>query len=305
MNITTSNIIGSLVEEIVLINSIQKNFLADSIESLSEENANLLKKYLEYCIEEGRTLKYLAQCYDLIVKDTFTNQLYFKRHKKYKYSSYAEVESLVYGNNDYMSMYMYGLAITAFLWKNHAEMKVFFKENLPKDQHGKYLEIGPGHGFHMMEAMQISKYDSFLGIDISPTSVALTQNILGSKHFGEFSNYVIKECNFLDWNTEEKFDAVVMGEVLEHVESPQTFLEKIAAITHENSHIQITTCINSPAIDHIYLFENASQIVNIIQASNLYVKSKLLVPYKDTTLEQSELEKLPVNIALVLGKKHA
>jgi 2-polyprenyl-3-methyl-5-hydroxy-6-metoxy-1,4-benzoquinol methylase len=299
---TSVDVIDALVQEILKINKLQKNFLESAVSKISANDSRLFKKYLKYCSEQDLTLEYLARCYDLIVQDTFNNQLYFKRHGKYKNSSYAEVESLVYRNNDYMSMYMYGLAITAFLWVNHTQMKHFFNEGLPKNQSGKYLEIGPGHGFHMMEAMRASQYTSFLGVDISPTSVALTHSILSSNYFGDFKGYEIQECDFLTWETTEKFEAVVMGEVLEHVEQPQVFLQKIADVTHKNSHIHITTCINSPAIDHIYLFEDAKQVVDMVEASGLYVKQQLLVPYQSTTLEQSEKDKLPINIALILGK---
>lgn len=295
-------LIDELTQEILRINKLQSNFLSDSVQNLSKSNIQLFTQYLNYCLDQQLTLGYLAECYDLIVKDTFTQQLYFKRHGHYKYSSYAEVESLVYRNEAYMSMYMYGLAITTFLWPNHAQMKHFFKEMLPKTQAGQYLEIGPGHGFHMMEAMQSSQYDQFLGIDISPTSVLLTQNILASHYFGQFENYTIKECNFLDWEPDDQYDAVVMGEVLEHVEQPQQFLKKIAALTHRNSYIHVTTCINSPAIDHIYLFGHAQEIADMVQASGLYIKEQLLIPYQSTTLAQSEQDKLPINIALILGK---
>lgn len=295
-------LIDELIQEILRINKLQSNFLADSVKALSKSDTQVFTQYLNYCLDQQLTLGYLAECYDLIVKDTFTQQLYFKRHGHYKYSSYAEVESLVYRNEEYMSMYMYGLAITTFLWPNHAQMKHFFKEMLPKTQSGRYLEIGPGHGFHMMEAMQSSQYDQFLGVDISPTSVFLTQKILSSRYFGRFENYSIKECDFLAWEPNDQYDAVVMGEVLEHVEQPQKFLKKIAALTHNTSHIHVTTCINSPAIDHIYLFGHAQQIADIVQASGLYIKHQLLIPYQSTTLAQSEQDKLPINIALILGK---
>lgn len=185
MSLTTtliSPLIHELIQEILKINKLQRNFLSSSLQTLSENDANLFTRYLMYCLNQQRTLEYLARCYDLIAKDTFKQQLYFKRHGKYKYSSYTEVESLVYQNEDYMNMYMHGLAITTFLWPNHVQMKSFFKEKLPKQQTGKYLEIGPGHGFHMMEAMQIAHYDEYLGVDISPTSVVLTQNILSSHY---------------------------------------------------------------------------------------------------------------------------
>lgn len=299
------SVIDELIQEILRINKLQSNFLADAVQTLSKSDIQLFSQYLNYCLDQQLTLGYLAKCYDLIVKDTFTQQLYFKRHGHYKHSSYAEVESLVYRNADYMSMYMYGLAITTFLWPNHAQMKQFFKEMLPKTQSGRYLEIGPGHGFHMMEAMQHSQYDQFLGIDISPTSVLLTQKILSSHYFGQFENYDIKECDFLTWEPSDQYDAVVMGEVLEHVEQPQQFLQKIAALTHGNSHIHVTTCINSPAIDHIYLFKHAQDIANMVKASGLCIKHQLLIPYQSTTLATSEQDKLPINIALILGKVDA
>jgi 2-polyprenyl-3-methyl-5-hydroxy-6-metoxy-1,4-benzoquinol methylase len=293
----------SLIDAILQTNALQKNFLQSSIESLKPTDAALLESYLQYCLDEGKGIDYLAECYNLIVQDTFNSQLYFKRHKKYKFSSYQEVAGLVYDNDQYMSMYMYGLAITAFLWKNHADMKSFFKKSLPLDKTGTYLEIGPGHGFYMMEAMKLSQYNRFLGVDISATSVALTRSILGSKHFGDFANYEIQECDFLAWNTDRQFDAIVMGEVLEHVEQPQIFLEKIAALSNANSHIYITTCINSPAIDHIYLFNDAKEVTDIAEAAGLAVVDELIVPYQNTTLAESQANKLPVNIALVLKKK--
>jgi 2-polyprenyl-3-methyl-5-hydroxy-6-metoxy-1,4-benzoquinol methylase len=300
---TQSTLIDDLITEIISINPLQENFLKGALSELSLDDYHLFNTYLTHCLAEGKTIDYLALCYDLIVKDTFANQLYFKRHNKYKHSSYVEVESLVYRNDDYMSMYMYGLAISTFLWKNHLAIKTFFKHHLPIDRKGHYLEIGPGHGFYMMEAMQSSQYDDFLGVDISPSSVALTSSILQSGHFGDFKNFKVEECDFLNWTSDKTFDAVVMGEVLEHVESPELFLRKIADITCRESYIYVTTCINSPAIDHIYLFRDSQEISEMIDACGLTVAEELLVPYQNTTLETSKQESLPINIALVLQKK--
>ena len=38
----------------------------------------------------------------------------------------------VYHDRDYMDRYMYGLAITNFLWPNHVAMARFLRESLPK-----------------------------------------------------------------------------------------------------------------------------------------------------------------------------
>jgi tRNA G46 methylase TrmB len=52
----------------------------------------------------------------------------------------------------------------------------------------KYLEIGPGHGEYFVTAMQQTNFSEYVAVDISKTSVELTQNfILHSK-----KNVVIK-----------------------------------------------------------------------------------------------------------------
>jgi hypothetical protein len=150
--------------------------------------------------------------------------------------------------------------------------------------------------------MKLSSYDFFEGIDISPTSVEMTNSILESGLHGIFSNYGIYESDFLEHRLSEKYDAIVMGEVLEHVENPEAFLQKIYDISHSDSYIYITTCINAPAIDHIYLFEDFEQLERLVDNSGLYIEDRLLVPYSGMTIEESEKEKLPINIAMILGR---
>jgi len=298
------SLLDSLIAQITSINKLQQKFLESSINKLTSDDIASLEAYLKYCINNDLTLVYLAKCYDLIVKDTLREQIYFKKSGSYRYSSYRDVAGLVYHNDEYMKMYMHGLALTAFLWPNHAMMMSYFRNTIPRDKSGNYVEIGPGHGFYFMEAMRLSAYEKYYGIDLSPTSVLMTNALLKSKSFGDFSNFKIEEGDFFKWNTQQKFDAVVMGEVLEHVESPELFLRKIAEITGAESYIFVTTCINSPAIDHIYLFKDYDQINDIIDVSGLYIKDKLLIPYNNLTLEDSTRQKLPINVAVVLGNKN-
>lgn len=295
-------LISSLLDEIISINRLQRKFLESSVSKLSGEDYQLLEAYIRYCADNGIGLSYLSQSYDLITKDTLREQFYFRRRKRYRYSTYAEVASSVYYNDTYMNMYMHGLALTSFFWPNHIKMRRYFEQTIPKQDRGKYIEIGPGHGFYFMKAMRITKFEHFLGVDISPSSVMMTRSILESGHFGAFSNYEIVESDFLLWSTDSKFDAVVMGEVLEHVESPQEFMLKICEITHMASYIYVTTCINAPAIDHIYQFKSFDDLRNMIEKCDLYIKDHLILPYNTLSLEESEKHLLPVNIALVLGK---
>ena len=294
--------IAKLISSVVHLNKLQNKFLEHSISLLSDQDLEMLDAYLKYCLDNGLSFEFLAEAYDLFSKDTLKEQVFFIKHKRYRYSTYKEVASHVYQNNEYMSKYMYGLALTSFLWPNHLQVFKFFRDKLPKDFKGNYLDIGPGHGLFMMEAMKLSSYINFWGIDISPASVEITQKILSSGYFGQFENFNIIHGDFLVWDTNEKFDAIVIGEVLEHVENPRDFLYKVQNLSTISSYIYITTAINSPVIDHIYLFESKEHLINLIESCNFSIQDMLVVPYTGKTLEESETNKLPVKIALVLKK---
>lgn len=290
-----------LISEIIKLNPLQKSFLDDSLKRLSSEELSDLNNYLEYCLSISIDIPYLAKCYDLIVKDTLREQIYFTKHKQYRYSTYDEVASKVYLNDEYMQKYMYGLAITSFLWPNHHAMKEFFLKTLPRDKKGTYVEIGPGHGFYFMTSLLLTAYDRFEGIDISPKSVEMTNSILKSNIFGEFSNYEIYCKDFFDGDMPQNhFDAVVSGEVLEHLEDPKGFLKRIKEISHKDSYIYVTTCINAPAVDHIFLFESVQHLVDIVNDAGLSVKEEFVVPYFKKTIEETVEQQLPLNIALEL-----
>jgi 2-polyprenyl-3-methyl-5-hydroxy-6-metoxy-1,4-benzoquinol methylase len=295
--------VGELADNIVQINPLQKGFIEESFTDIRDHELCDLDAYVEFAESAGIDVAYLAECYDLIVKDTLREQMFFQRHGRYRYSTFDEVANSVYFNPDYMRKYMHGLAITAYLWPNHRALHRFFVESVPARQAGRYLEIGPGHGVFMMCAMRKSGYDSFEGIDISPTSVEMTRSLLGSGFFGDFDSYDITEQDFFSAEMEPgAYKAVVMGEVLEHVEDPGRFLEQIRAVSAHDAFIFVTTPINAPAIDHIYLFDSLESIEALVEAAGLRIHDKLLTPYPGMSVDDSIEQKLPVNVAMVLRK---
>jgi ubiquinone/menaquinone biosynthesis C-methylase UbiE len=298
--------VAELAAAILEKNPMHRSFLTAALGQVTPQELGRLEDYIGFCRGRGLSTDYLSDCYLTIVGDTLREQMYFQKHRKYRYSSFKEVADNVYFNDEYMSFYMYGLALTSFLWPNHLALFRFFAETLPNDRGGAYLEIGPGHGYFLMTAMERSAYAEFLGVDISETSISQTRALL--EHYGRGSKakkgFELRCMDFLASGLPAaSFDAVVMGEVLEHVERPELFLREIGRVAKKDAHVFVTTCINAPAVDHIYLFGDTQQLETLFADNGFTVKSRLIRPYEGKTLEESLKQYLAVNVAYVLAPK--
>ncbi len=297
-----TSLVDRFVETVKAANPLHSTHADNALSLLDDARFNEFNDYLRYCLDTGLTLEYVADSYNTIVNDTRDEQIHFMRNQAYRFHRFEDVAKSVYFNNDYMGKYMYGLAITAFMWPNHVVIRNFFVSTLPKNLPGEYLEIGPGHGLYFLKAMRVSAYDRFTGIDISPTSIEITRRAWRYFFPESTSEVVLQVADFLDIDDpRDTFDAIVMGEVLEHVETPAAFLRQIAAFSSPETHIFVTTCVNTPAIDHIYLFRAIEEVEDMIVSQGLSIKERLYVPYTGKTLDECKELRLSINLAYVLG----
>jgi 2-polyprenyl-3-methyl-5-hydroxy-6-metoxy-1,4-benzoquinol methylase len=299
--LTSEDCLDDLIKSVVTQHPIHQPFISSALANLTAEERLHLCRYLDFCRKHGRSLDYLAKAYLTIVGDTIREQVYFQRHKKYRYSTFVEVAQSVYFNDTYMSLYMYGLAVTSFLWPNHLAIARFFRETIPNNVTGNYLEIGPGHGCFFQHAVNYSSYGNFVGVDISETSIGQTRALIDHFRKDDQKTVELRCLDFLACDLAENgFDAIVMGEVLEHVEQPERFLRQVRHFATDNAYIFVTTCINAPAIDHIYLFRDPSQIEELFGDCGFRIRRQLIRSYEGTDLKQSLARSLPVNVAYVL-----
>lgn len=296
-----NSLLNLLVTHLANANPIHGRALAQTLSSLSEEEKTILENYLDFCRDDCVGISDLAKAYLTITMDTLREQVFFQRHGRYRYSSFREVAEKVYFNPNYMNYYMHGLALTLFLWPNHLEIFRFFRTMQLRRQGEIYLEVGPGHGIFFREAACSGQFRSYLGIDISPISLEMTRKLLSSDPRLQGIDWKLINADFLATDDlQGRFDAIVMGEVLEHVEEPLLFLMRIKELASKGAFIFVTTAVNAPAIDHIFLFRTVDEVCDLVSAAGLKVEEILATPYKGCTMQETVQQKLPINVAMVL-----
>jgi 2-polyprenyl-3-methyl-5-hydroxy-6-metoxy-1,4-benzoquinol methylase len=303
MTMNSAHLIDAFTSLVIAENPMHTSFMRRSLQSMRNDTSAELNAYLSYCLSVGLTLDYLAESYNTIVSDTLMEQLFFEENKRYRWSRFDELAHSVYFDEAYMKRYMYGLAITAFLWPNHVALHDFFIRTFPRGRRGTYLEIGPGHGYYFMQSSRLGKFERLLGVDISSASVAMTRDVIRHFEIEKRCRAEVIETNFLSFSeNDEAYSCIVMGEVLEHVEDPGLFVSTIARLSGSDTHIFLTTCMNAAAVDHISLFRTGKDVEDIITSNGLNVVESFYAPYVGKTLAECEERALPVNVAYVLGK---
>lgn len=296
--------LNDLLEAIGQSNRMQRRFLATTVSSLSLEERNTCEDYLCFWVNRGKPIHTLAKAYSLIVQDTLKEQLYFARHGSYRFSTVAQVESFFQDHPNYMEYYQIGLALTTFLWPNHLAMWRHFRSLLDNAfaESASYLEIGTGHGLFFLSACQSSHFSSCTGIDINDDCVGLTRDLL-ARHCGEIStDWLVQKQNLLQWDQDQTFDFIVMGEVLEHVETPTTLLQACRNRLTENGTFWLSTCLNAPEIDHVFLFQSLGDICSLLETSGFRISDVQAWPYVGKSLDECMDESLPVNVACTIHK---
>lgn len=273
--------------------------------NLKEEEKIEFENLIYFYLNQGFSIQKQVNAYLLFLNDTLKEIYYFIENGNYRYSTLKDVEDKIYFNHDYMEDYMIGLAISNFVWDTHIAIRRYFitlMQNI--DTFGKYLEIGPGHGNFFLQSLKFGKFDKLLGVDISPTSCEMTKKIVN------FNNQKAKQkcqfvcMDFLEYNFNEEFNFITIGEVLEHVENPKFFLRKARDILADNGNIFITVPINGPAIDHIYLFSHPDDVKNMIKDCELEIVKEEYFMANNYSLEKALRTKNAIIMVALLRKNY-
>jgi cyclopropane fatty-acyl-phospholipid synthase-like methyltransferase len=102
------------------------------------------------------------------------------------------------------------------------------------------------------------------------------------------------------FDIEGKWDRVICGELLEHLECPDELLKKLDSLISTEGKIFLTAAIWAASIDHIYLFKSAKEVRELL---NKYFKIERELVLNVFSNKKSEDERTPINYACILSKK--
>lgn len=210
-------------------------------------------------------------------------QIEFAKTGEYKASDYDTVYKEVYSNEVVMAQYLDGLLLTYVAWPNHYRLLNWYRDAyLAKARPGECLEIGPGHGWLALWQLRSNPANRFLGLDISPHSVAYTRSVLAAAGIDQ------PRWNVLETDAQKgiaahpkPFDRVVIAEVIEHLAKPEIIVNAAKERAHKDALFFITTVVNLEAVDHIHLFRSLQEVRDFCtQKCGLEILDELDLPLK-------------------------
>ena len=297
-----------IIESIIKQSPFQKKkiqtYLAGKDIGFFEEAELFASSYSKYLECHGIPMEFAVSAYLEMCQNMMKCQLEFMKTGKYTVTENNDTFIDVYGNEEKMQSYMIGLAISQFLWPTHYEMYKFFGTAISK--YGRevesYLEIGPGHGLFLNKALDYLKHcKDITAVDISPISVAITKSII---EFFRKKQFLIDFCtqDILEFSSTKRYDFITMGEVLEHVTYPEKLLCKLHGLISDRGRVFISTCVNAPAIDHVYHFKHINEIISMVNECGFTIESSLILPVENLPMEVIVDQKIAINYCAILTR---
>ncbi|MFD0391207.1 methyltransferase (plasmid) [Tistrella bauzanensis] len=228
-------------------------------------------------------------------------ELHFRRTGGYRLQRFAEVEALIYADPEEMRPYLDGILLSQVLWRNHADAIVLYRAVfLAGSRPGcRHLEIGPGHGLLLALAAADPACGAISGWDVSPTSLARSAQALECLGLAKPVELVTVDIGDPDARPDAGFDNIVLSEVLEHLERPDLALETIRDLLAPGGRAFLNVPVNSPAPDHIYLFETPEAVVEMTAAAGLDVTRVDLLPATGVALDRARRIRATISTVII------
>lgn len=225
--------------------------------------------------------------YRTMCSEFWREALYFARHGNYRRTNIEEVIREVYSNPAYMKMYIEGLLVSQLYFNNHFRVLSVFANQFLKGYEAKsVLEIGPGHGLFLLHAAVAFSDCKCFGLDISETSLQTTRGVFERMKLADRLELEIRDVA-KSTGPQRTFDVLILSEILEHLENPGEILDNLSQFVDRQSRIFINVPVNSPAPDHIFLWQSPEALEDFLQGHALEIVAKWHCPMTGYTLSRA------------------
>lgn len=271
------------------------------------------KKIITVTDQDEYDLKFAEHICDLVCKmgnpktflkdfidfseDFLRLQVKLETKKKYEMETFDQAYKEVYDNDLFMQKYLNGLLLTQIFWLNHMKIfSFFFKNFCDGNAGGDIMEVPIGTGIYLSEFLKKNPSWRGTGYDISKTAVKFSKRL-----FEKNETRARLEVKDVFEIKNEKYDKIICGELMEHLETPEDLLSKLDELLKDDGEIFLTAAIWAANKDHIYLFKNEEELDTMI-SKYFKIKNKIVLDVYDRKEYSKDAECFPQNYAVILKK---
>ncbi len=260
-----------------------------------------LRRYME---ARQLTLEDITRTSATVRKSTIERALQFRRTGRYPDAAAGQAAAqATYGDHDGMRLKMLSLAFTQFLWRHHYRLYSFFVDAIEPlcDQIKSYLEVGPGHGLFLATAAKLLPEETTLsGVDLSAGSLEVTAELL--KYLG-LDRCTLQQEDATTLAPSRSYDFITAGELIEHLDDPKSFLEKLRRHVAPGGHVFVTTCANCPDGSHVYQFNDMPEIRVLLTSCGFEIRAECVAPSADVSIEEATRRRISTSYAALLAPR--
>lgn len=293
-------LLGMAAEKGIFLNAVERNLVRNT--ELFCDLGETLLTWAKQQLGEG-WLPILVDGYAFFVMDVNRHQHQYEKEGHYPNRSYDEVYDHVYGSEDFMKYYHWGVYVTTFAWEHHLKIMQFFRQQflpLLKDTEVKeVLEFGAGSGVWSLLLTQALKGSHVTGIDISPYSVQLANEFVAT--LGRTQDVQYHQADAITFKADSPKQAGLCCFLVEHLEHPENLLANLRENMTDSGYAFVTTALTAAESDHIYEFRYESEVLKLMEENGFRVISSFS---SAPPSHPKSFRFLPRSIALVLQKRH-
>lgn len=216
------------------------------------------------CRAQGRALTDAIDDYAAAMAELTRQQRFLERHGRYACADEASARRDVYADEAAMATrYCAALLASQALWPTHLGMLAFFRARFVDALPARptVLEVPTGTGLFLSEVGRARPSASLVGVDASAGALSFAATLLAARGV----DARLEQADAWTYDP-APVDALVCGELLEHVDDPAALLARLVRWVAPGGTMFLSTAIWAGSPDHVTLFQSVAEVRALLGA---------------------------------------